>query len=197
MSRAFRQAISGPPPSRVLSAKPACTRTGKAMGAAAAFGEICYASVVLSPDELARARKLVSASAGDPLGLGVDDEATMVLVEAAAQRFFCEGPSLEALEAWEAIVSQASRRDDLPPSVREELQSHEHLIVALHECLNTSLPIARIHEVVQRSLAGLSVEVALRVAAGMTSLAVAIAETIGLEHKVGAPGNVRVEAPGG
>jgi hypothetical protein len=142
---------------------------------------------VLRPDELARARELAAKAKSDPLGLGVGYESALAMADAAAHRFFREGASLERLRIWEAVVSEVRQRDGLPQSALEELQSHEHLISAFQECLSAEIPSTRFHEVVQRSLFGLSAENAIRVAAGMTSLAVGIAETVSHERQVGRP----------
>jgi hypothetical protein len=147
----------------------------------------CYHAGMLRPEELARARELAAKAKRDPLGLGVGYESALAMADAAAHRFFREGPSLERLRTWEAVVSEIRQRDGLPQSALEQLQSHEHLIGAFHECLSAQIPSTRFHEVVQRSLLGLSIENAIRIAARMTSLAVGIAETVGHERQVARP----------
>jgi len=96
------------------------------------------------------------------------------------------------------VAELRQRGGELPQSVLEELESHKLLIGALQECLDAEVPAARFQAVVQRSLSGLSTETAIRVAAGMTSLAVGIAGTIGDERQGGRSVDVlEAEARGG
>ncbi len=113
---------------------------------------------MLSATELQRARELARRSKGDALGVGSDAELNLALADAAARRFFHEGPSLATLEEWASVIAEIQSSEALSQELSEELGAHEQLISTFRRFLSTEY-VAQ-----QPSVVGLAVSMALELA---------------------------------